>query len=512
MGRMYAFHSTARGHLHIAKGTPCEDSSASFRAEDGRYFIAAVADGHGADACFRSREGSGIAVKTAIENLRQFAEATLTSEEVENRFYLDLFSNPRYRRMTMKRLTDTIVAQWNDRVLEHFQANPPTAQEQEKTVKEKAPSHIYGTTLIAALRLPRCLLLFQQGDGRCEVFFADGTVEQPIPWDDRCEFSTTTSLCDQDAAESFRSHAIDLARQPVMACLMGSDGVEDAYRDTYSALGGTHVLMGGVHAFYKDLLCQLAAMEPEKFEAYLETMLPDFSEKGRFSNAGSGDDVSVAGIVELDCIPQYVEAFQKYVTRYALEESLFWQEDALRGKTRKREILRRRVGEAEARKAAEEEEKGKLDATLRQKREALRQKEQRLAERKDSRDQLGEELQMLRQAICAYSFKRLLAVVSKALDWAADCYRRVVKNYEREEESVRNFARQIDALEKELEERERTVQSLEDKCRDAQQEYLDYNQAYEAIEKERDRIRQEITALDSEQLPETLPSDGVLTD
>ena len=54
---------------------PCEDSSVSYSAEDGKYHIAIVADGHGSKKCFRSNEGSKIATEVAMECLQQFAEA-----------------------------------------------------------------------------------------------------------------------------------------------------------------------------------------------------------------------------------------------------------------------------------------------------------------------------------------------------------------------------------------------------------------------------------------------------
>ena len=65
--------------------------------------------------------------------------------------------------------------------------------------------------------------------------------------------------------------------------------------------------MGGVHTFYKDLTCQIASMDTTAFEDYLCEMLPEFSEIGRFSRAGSGDDISVAGIVDVEEISKFVK-------------------------------------------------------------------------------------------------------------------------------------------------------------------------------------------------------------
>lgn len=364
MSQMYAFHQTARGHLHISRDIPCEDSSDSYSADNGQYHIAIVADGHGDEKCFRSSVGSKTAVEVAMANLKTFAQTVLASPETESRFYVDIFTNPRYRQMTIKGLTDTIIAEWHDRVIEDYETNPPTEEELSKAGQalpiENIP-HVYGTTLMAALMLPKCLIAIHQGDGRCDMFFEDGTVSQPIPWDPRCIDTATTSMCDADVAASIRSCVLDLRIQKVVACYLGSDGVEDAYRDTYEGSGGSHGLMGGVHTFYKDLSNQLATRGAEDFEQYLCQMLPEFSTSGRFSRTGSGDDVSVAGIVNIEAIKGLTEQFKKDVQYYDLEEKLFWKQDELNGKTRKHDILRKRMENAYAEWERLQDEKAEIE-------------------------------------------------------------------------------------------------------------------------------------------------------
>ena len=39
MSKVYTFHKTVIGHLHVMNEFPCEDSSASFSAENGKYYI-----------------------------------------------------------------------------------------------------------------------------------------------------------------------------------------------------------------------------------------------------------------------------------------------------------------------------------------------------------------------------------------------------------------------------------------------------------------------------------------
>ncbi|MGM9773085.1 MAG: protein phosphatase 2C domain-containing protein [Segatella copri] len=342
MGQMYTFHKSVRGQGHINRGVPCEDSSASFTSDDSRYHIAIIADGHGQEKSFRSKTGSQAAVNIALECLKGFAEVTLSTPEGESRFYQDILNNPRYRQMTMRQLTNTILAGWSDYIHEDYSANPPSEEELGEFAEyyrdENKVPQIYGTTLIAALRLPKCLVLIHQGDGRCDVFYSDGSVDQPIPWDVRCEGNQTTSLCDEDAAESFRHCIIDIEKKPVVACYVGSDGVEDAYRS-----------QEGTHTFYRDLSCALIEKYETDFDEYLDEMLPEFSARGRFSKTGSQDDVSVSGIVDIDAVRELNSTFQIEVQKYALGEDLFWKEDELRSKMRKHAILQKRVNESQER-------------------------------------------------------------------------------------------------------------------------------------------------------------------
>jgi hypothetical protein len=351
---MFTFHKSVIGHVHILKDIPCEDYSASFSEKNGRYHIAIVADGHGSEECFRSAFGSKAAVDIALAKLKDFAEAVLESPGTEERFYCDIFTNPRYQAMTMRQLTDSIISRWHDYVEEDYQNNPPTEDELQKTEEHSNReannvAQIYGTTLMAALWLPCCLLVVHQGDGRCDVFYDDGTVDQPVPWDKRCVDTAVTSLCDEDALTSIRHCVLNIIDKKIIACYLGSDGVEDAYRDTYEAVDGKmHSLMGGVHTFYKDLTCQLGTKSQEDFNVYLTEMLPKFSANGRFSRTGSGDDISVAGIVDIKAVRRHIDQFKVDTEIYDLEEQLFWKEDELRGKMRKHGILHKRMDEAKA--------------------------------------------------------------------------------------------------------------------------------------------------------------------
>ena len=339
---MFVFNKSVIGYSHIKKEIVCEDASASFTSPDGRYSICAVADGHGDKRCFRSSFGSQAAVKAAVDNLKYFAELVLSEENSKDGMLFKLINDPRYQRDSIKQLTDCILSEWNSAVVKYHNSNPPTENELSllDNSSDENISHIYGTTLIAGLTLPGCLIVVHQGDGRCEVFYKDGTVDQPVPWDNRCMGTGTTSLCDSDASVSFRSIFINTSVKPVAACFMGSDGIEDSYRDTYedagAEYGDSHILMGGVHRFYKGLLCYLAENSSDEFDVYLEEMLP------QLSKCGSGDDISVAGMVDIDSVLPYLKKYLKDISVYDIDEQIGMKQSEINSKKRKHEILQNR--------------------------------------------------------------------------------------------------------------------------------------------------------------------------
>lgn len=324
MDQCYTFHKTVLGYSHTLRDIPCEDASGSFSDEGGRFHIAAVADGHGDATCMRSGAGALGAVQTAVACLTEFAERVLDTQEAEGYFSLwERLSVPKYRAAIMRQLTDTIISRWYAFVRQDEEKHPLSEEE----LKLAGPGvHAYGTTLIAALALPGYLILIQQGDGRCEVFFEDGSVEQPIPWDERCFENVTTSLCDEDAAEGIRSFVLDQRDRRAAACYLGSDGVEDSYRD-----------MDGTHMFYRSLSCQLHERGPEGFDTCLAEMLPALSKQG------SGDDISVAGIVDLSRIAVQVPTYHRQVAQHSLQEQLKEYKSRKAAMERKYGILGRRL-------------------------------------------------------------------------------------------------------------------------------------------------------------------------
>ncbi len=310
------FHKTVTGHSHLIKNppVPCEDFSSSYSDSKGRYHICVISDGHGDTSCFRSSYGSKAVVKAVLSSAKAFAEGILK----ENAFDSFLRS-PIEQKRRIKTLTDSIVASWQSDIMAELKANPPTEEEFSKVrdsvlAKYKRGehlAHIYGATLIAGILIDnRCLVLLQQGDGRCNVFYEDGSVDQPIPWDDRCYENVTTSMCDLDTAYAIRHCVIDTKQKGILACYVGSDGVEDSYGDSVTDMAGNY-------NFYKNITCEVIDRHADRdnLDSYLgETF-------SALSKTGSADDVSVSGIVDIEGMKKHYPAFRNASQAYSLNST-----------------------------------------------------------------------------------------------------------------------------------------------------------------------------------------------
>lgn len=286
--------ASTQGADHIKHGIPCEDYGQVFESELCKIF--AVADGHGDSNCPRSQFGSKTACELAISEMEKFC-----SDIKENAWESRIISPGKELDSLAHQLISSIVAKWVKSVNEELENNPLTDEERagcekyiERYDKGERLEHIYGTTLIAGLITEKYLLLIQQGDGRCVVFNADGSASQPIPWDEKCFANITTSLCDEDAIQRFRYCTVNLNDNPLVACLVGSDGVEDSY-----------LSMDLMHSYYRDLLVYASENGTAALNEYLGEALSEFSKQG------SGDDVTISGIVDSERVLNFVDAFKR---------------------------------------------------------------------------------------------------------------------------------------------------------------------------------------------------------
>ncbi len=301
----------ARGYDHILQDGPREDFGLTYQSE--LYRIFAVADGHGDSNCPRSHIGSEYACNIAIDALKQF------SQDIADN-HLEALLLGKEEQKYAKSLISTIVSKWNDAVNADYNAKPLTPEEEAKCnrylewyKKGEKIEHIYGTTLIAGLLTDKYLLLLQQGDGRCDVFFSDGHVEQPIPWDERCIANVVTSLCDTDVAESFRFHIIDLEKQPIVACIADTDGVEDSF-------ASIELLQN----YHRSLLIYACENGIESLHEHLKETLPVLTE------TRSRDDITICGFVDIQNIANLISVFKLTNKRIDLQSELIDTESRLK--------------------------------------------------------------------------------------------------------------------------------------------------------------------------------------
>lgn len=341
------FGASVRGASHIRKDTPKEDCAFFSKAENG--YIMAVSDGHGDPRCMRSMIGSRLAVKAAVNALRGFPADTCEQENSEAAQRVDA-------------LCSRIAKSWKRSVREHLKANP--LNEEERTAagnllaayeSGQRLAHIYGATLIACLVTQDFLLLVQKGDGHAVVVFDDAQIcESFIPWDERCIGNITTSLCDEDAADTFTYRIVclrngktiaargisqngtpedfrypDESRQ-ITAVFLSTDGVEDSFSD-----------MDGTRAFYADFLKRCAQEGMDAVTANLEQELTDMSERG------SQDDISLTGIVDDVPLEGMCDAFSSSVELYLISKEYQHCADRLSSMERKRMMLKSKLTKAQ---------------------------------------------------------------------------------------------------------------------------------------------------------------------
>ena len=329
-----SFNISVQGSSHIKKGKECQDSSVSYNDDD--IAIAVVCDGHGGSDYVRSAVGSSAAAAIVERNIRSFV-ASVDEEELKHQ-----------TKQLISKLESSIISDWYDQIYKHYEQNPFTKEEisvlstkaQKKYLQDKKIESAYGTTVVAAVVTPRYWFGIHIGDGKCVAVSPDGRFLQPIPWDDKCFLNATTSLCDSEALENFRHFYSE--KLPV-AVFVGSDGVDDCFKNDQQ-----------LNNLYKTVLYSFANNSYESALSDLKEYLP------RLSAKGSGDDVSIAAVLDMDQIGQIeaVKGFDKEKEKARIEENA--RLEAERAETERKRVEAERAKqkqESEARKAAEQARK-----------------------------------------------------------------------------------------------------------------------------------------------------------
>lgn len=295
--RVQSFHLSTQGASHIKKNKECQDASESYFDEN--CAIAIVCDGHGGDDYVRSANGSAFACAAAKNSILTF---------IEN---VDKDDLTRHHNQLIHNLNASIISAWNEAVYAHYAEHPFTEAEiavlseraKRKYLQEKRIESAYGTTLIAVACTKDYWFGIHIGDGKCVAVNPEGKFVQPIPWDEKCFLNATTSICDTDALNRFRSFYSE--KLPV-AVFVGSDGIDDCFSSEHQ-----------LNNLYKTVLYSFATSDFDAAVNDLRDYLP------RLSAKGSGDDVSVAAVLDLDRIGEIdvVREFDKEKEKARVEES-----------------------------------------------------------------------------------------------------------------------------------------------------------------------------------------------
>ena len=341
-----SFHLSAQGASHIKKNKECQDSSLSF--ENDSYAIAIVCDGHGGDDYVRSAVGSRLACEITEQNIQGFVES-INAEELRSKSTEHI-----------KTLEASIINAWNEAIYAHYEEHEFTDSEttvlspkaKKRYLEDKRIESAYGTTLIAVVVTHEYWFGIHIGDGKCVAISPEGKFVQPIPWDSKCFLNATTSICDTDALNSFRHFYSE--KLPV-AVFVGSDGIDDCFNSTQQ-----------LNNLYKTVLYSFATSDFDEAVSGLADYLP------RLSAKGSGDDVSIAAVLDLDSIGQ-IEA----VRDFDEEKEKARVEENARREAEKAEEERKRIDEEYHRKEAEraERERKKREEAERADRERKKREE-----------------------------------------------------------------------------------------------------------------------------------------
>ncbi len=266
-------HNHHIGLSHINNNMECEDYSLSFG--DDNLSVAVICDGHGDKNCFRSALGAKFGCEIAVKKARQFQQYLSNDLDYENRDF-DIL---------LHELEEDIVNLWRQSVLSDAQDNPFTEEElsplsanvQEIYRNHQRMEKAYGCTLIMAVIMQNCWYALQIGDGKCVALYDDGVYVEPIPVDEEnCVGNRSTSICGSHALEDFRHYWSQI--KP-LAVYVSSDGIEESFDEK------------GLFNFYYSVTHWVQNDGIEMAERQIEDLLPKISE------GGSGDDVSIAGIV-----------------------------------------------------------------------------------------------------------------------------------------------------------------------------------------------------------------------
>ena len=308
--RTVCFHGHVQGASHEASGKVCQE---------------------------RSDRGSALAVRVALDTMEALARTYLNTYEVTwqelRRLLLDAEDTDGYKR----KIATRIVFDWCAAVYDDYRADPiedfaQAMEDADEDWRKKVMRKLYGTTLVCAMLLPDLSVFVQQGDGCAAAIFCDDrdplAKGDVIPEDALCVGNVTTSLSDTDAVDRVRVLALDGESNRMAALFVGTDGVDKSLPRE-----GAPNLFSGIAL---DVVARNngGTIDIDTLECDLEDALK------RVSRTGSGDDASIAGIVDLDLTASISARLQAERSRFDLRAELDADKARLSSMSRKYEYYR----------------------------------------------------------------------------------------------------------------------------------------------------------------------------
>lgn len=296
-------------NLAIGRKFPCQDKSFSeyFAADSSHkngYWLTVVCDGHGGAPYFRSERGAELAIASIQKILPDYIDRIAENLSKEN----------------IISLVPALLKTWGESVDSDLVQNPITqteynflemddAQAAERYKAGEDLHSIYGATflcfvsatIVEAGKNKDFWFALQIGDGDIAVHSEKGFF-MPVPEDERNFLNQTTSLCDKNAENEFR---VAFGVQNIDAVLCSTDGIANSFANENQ-----------LFSFYDKVLTLFRTYDFEQNEdsnqdlekrntlaiKEIESSLPDISRRG------SGDDLTLAGFVDID-----IEIFKKHI-------------------------------------------------------------------------------------------------------------------------------------------------------------------------------------------------------
>ncbi len=284
------YSKSVKGALHSRTGYSNQDSIRWKQSSISNTIVMSVADGHGSDIHFRSKIGSQIAVKTAVETLFElFHNQPIEINNVSQVKDIIRYSIPRL-----------LVHNWMDRVQYHVQKHPFSTNDIDLVLKKKGPLILekiinnpriaYGSTLLTAVMTKNYFIFFQIGDGNILIVDNNKNVRNLFSnknsdSDDKSSIESivhTESLCMDNSWLEFKTKIFDFHALKPKLILLSTDG----YCNSFNNESG----------FLKIGLDYLSLLEEFGY-SYLSENLYDILRQT--SLEGSGDDITIGFIYRM---------------------------------------------------------------------------------------------------------------------------------------------------------------------------------------------------------------------